>query len=412
MSAPAGGERLPLVDAGASGQNRGGGGHFGACTSRGVLLGIALSYGSLDVAMRVIFVGSPAPSTTSVAVCKAAFGTLLFVPALVAQRRGGGGGGGGGASDEVEGLFSIAVKLAFFNTASQELVYAGLARTSAAKAAFLLQLSVVFTPVFERVFLKRRQGRGVWVGVALAVAGVGLLSLPTGEQNASAAAAAEAQAAALGDGLVVVGAALWGWYLCLTSAVPADADATTVQAAKNLACFGFYVLFWLCAAAAEHLRPRDVARGWGSPTPWLLVVYCAAIPGALADVLQQKAQAAIRASEASLLLASEPLWAAVLALPALGEKMGETAVAGGALVFLGAVVSSGACPACPAGRLRVPSVAQIQTFLSTPDLRRVQIQEEGISLEARASDSFNLIESPTTSPSPLIAFPALLAKKA
>ena len=63
----------------------------------------------------------------------------------------------------------------------------------------------------------------------------------------------------------------------------------------------------------------------------------------------------------------------------------------------------------PTRRASMPSLSR--SSLSTPDLRRVQIQEEGISLEARASDSFNLIESPTTSPSPLIAFPAL-AKKA
>jgi hypothetical protein len=127
------------------------------------------------------------------------------------------------------------------------------------------------------------------------------------------------------------------------------------------------------------------------------------VPGALADVFQQKAQAAIRASEASLLLASEPLWAAVLGLALLGEDMSSAAVAGGGLIFLGAVVASGAVGPCPAGRMRVPSMSTISTYLSTPDFRRAMIQQEGVQLEARARDSFSLIEDPpSTSPSPLI----------
>ena len=81
------------------------------------------------------------------------------------------------------------------------------------------------------------------------------------------------------------------------------------------------------------------------------------LSGALADVFQQTAQAAIRASEASLLLASEPLWAAVLGLALLGEDMSSAAVAGGGLIFLGAVVASGAVGPCPAGRMRVPSMS-------------------------------------------------------
>ena len=380
-------ERQPLVEEKAQG--------IAPCASRFILMGVALSYGSLDVAMRLIFTLAASPSTTSVAVCKAAVGTLLFVPAILAQR------GGGGAAPP--GLWPMAAKLAFFNTASQELVYAGIARTSAAKAAFLLQLSVIFTPVFERVFLRRAQGRGVWVGAAVALCGVALLSAPTGSPATSAAAVAAARSAAVGDGLVVVGAALWGWYLCLTSAVPGDADATQVQAVKNLCCFGFYVFFWGAAAAAQRVPPADALVGWDAALPWALVVYCAAVPGALADVFQQRAQAAIRASEASLLLASEPLWAAVLGLALLGEDMSSAAVAGGGLIFLGAVVASGAVGPCPAGRMRVPSMSTISTYLSTPDFRRAMIHQEGVQLEARARDSFHLIEDPpSTSPSPLI----------
>jgi len=333
-------------------------GGFSTVASRIVLLWVACIYGSMDVTMRIIFTLRHPPSSTSVGLVKAVLCTLLFAPALLVRwarkrRR-----PAAAAAAAPPPLWPVACRLAFFNAFSQELVLAGIARTSAAKAAFLLQLSVIWTPIFERLILKRRQGTGVWIGAAIALGGVAALAVPGGGAAQSAAAAADARAAAVGDGLVVLGAATWGWYLCLMSAVPRELDATSVQAAKNLAASGVYLAFWAASSCLQREDAADVFAGWGSPAPWLLVFYCASIPGALADVLQQRAQAAIRASEACMILASEPLWAAVLSLPLLGEELAPVALAGGGLVLLGAVVSSGAVPCLPpAGRLRVPSVA-------------------------------------------------------
>ncbi|CAH0375604.1 unnamed protein product, partial [Pelagomonas calceolata] len=114
-----------------------------------------------------------------------------------------------------------------------------------------------------------------------------------------------------GDLLVVAAATAWAAYIVLTAAIPPDAGALEVQARKNLACAGFYGICWASSASVE-------ASGAWTPRALLVVAYCALVPGALADVLQQGAQAAIHAP-ARQSPSHRPIWAALLAAPVLGE---------------------------------------------------------------------------------------------
>ena len=141
-----------------------------------------------------------------------------------------------------------------------------------------------------------------------------------------------------GDLLVVAAATAWAAYIVLTAAIPPDAGALEVQARKNLACAGFYGMCWASSASVE-------ASGAWTPLALLVVAYCALVPGALADVFQQRAQAAIHAAEASIVLSSEPIWAALLAAPVLGEGLTARVGGGGALIFAGAALAaSGSSP--------------------------------------------------------------------
>ena len=104
----------------------------------------------------------------------------------------------------------------------------------------------------------------------------------------------------------------------------------------------FYGICWASSASVE------VSGAW-TPRALLVVAYCALVPGALADVLQQRAQAAIHAAEASIVLSSEPIWAALLAAPVLGEGLTARVGGGGALIFAGAALAaSGSSPGAEA----------------------------------------------------------------
>ncbi len=100
----------------------------------------------------------------------------------------------------------------------------------------------------------------------------------------------------------------------------------------------FYGACWASSASVE------VSGAW-TPLALLVVAYCALVPGALADVFQQRAQSAIHAAEASIVLSSEPIWAALLAAPVLGEGLTARVGGGGALIFAGAALAaSGSSP--------------------------------------------------------------------
>ena len=81
---------------------------------------------------------------------------------------------------------------------------------------------------------------------------------------------------------------------------------------------------------------------------WACLAFSAVGPGAVGDVLQSQAQDKVDASQANVLLSSEPLFAALLAMVLLGERMSGTTVAGGGLIIVASLVASGVM--LPAGK--------------------------------------------------------------
>ena len=304
-------ERLPLV-VGVSEEEE----LEGAWWARATLLVIGFLFGSLDVTMKLVLELKPvAPSPASACLVHAVLGTLAFVPTLSSSK------------SESSSKGWTATKLAFWTAASGALLYEGMKRTSVSRAALLMQLSVMATPVLERIALKRRQPLRIWVGAGLALVGVSFLA--SGGETTVASVA--------GDTMVLLGAILWAWYLVCMAALPIDNDANLLQATKWLVSTFFFAIW----ALLQHFCfGATLLEGWQRPAAWGLTVYAAIVPGALADVLQQKAQTKVRASEASLLLASEPLWAALLAAP-FGEDHGPDVFFGGFFILGAIALSSG-----------------------------------------------------------------------
>mmetsp|Transcript_40487 Transcript_40487/g.59477 ORF Transcript_40487/g.59477 Transcript_40487/m.59477 type:complete len:154 (-) Transcript_40487:537-998(-) len=70
-----------------------------------------------------------------------------------------------------------------------------------------------------------------------------------------------------------------------------------------------------------------------------LLLFSAIGPGALADLLQQKGQKEVSATEANVLLSAEPVFTAVCARVLLGETTSATENFGGGLILLGALLA-------------------------------------------------------------------------
>jgi drug/metabolite transporter (DMT)-like permease len=179
--------------------------------ARATLLAVALSYGSQDVALRLVLTLTAAPSPPAVALVKALIQAAAFAPPYFLSQR------EGNAPP-----WSVSLGLAAALVASNEFLLEGIKRTSAAKAAFLLQLSVVFTPILEYFVLRRRQGARVWLGALCACVGCAFL---TSSPDDSFVIIQQRT----GDLLVVAAATAWAAYIVLTAAIPPDAGALEVQ---------------------------------------------------------------------------------------------------------------------------------------------------------------------------------------
>ena len=207
--------------------------------ARATLLAVALSYGSQDVALRLVLTLTAAPSPPAVALVKALIQAAAFAPPYFLSQR-----------DGAAPPWSVSLGLAAALVASNEFLLEGIKRTSAAKAAFLLQLSVVFTPILEYFVLRRRQGARVWLGALCACVGCAFL---TSSSDDSFVIIQQRT----GDLLVVAAATSWAAYIVLTAAIPPDAGALEVQARKNLACAGLSTLSGNQISGAPRHR-RDV----------------------------------------------------------------------------------------------------------------------------------------------------------
>ena len=70
-----------------------------------------------------------------------------------------------------------------------------------------------------------------------------------------------------------------------------------------------------------------------------LLIFTAVVPGYFADVCQAKGQESVDASESQVLLAGEPLFAAVMGAVLLGESLGTFGYVGGAGLVAGAILA-------------------------------------------------------------------------
>ena len=202
--------------------------------------------------------------------------------------------------------------------------------TTAAKGALLAALQVVVVPAVVVLFpaLRPKEGKQPtmkdWVCAGAALAGVALLEL----QGLTAPVASDAVAALQP---VFFGIS----YLRIAEAgrrYPSDDDALAMAAAQVVA---------VAAVASIWLLGAEGADGFGhvlalsdQPQTLAVLAWTALASTALTILLQTYALARVPAATASLVVSSEPLWAALLAAVLLGEtNYGAADVAGGALIL-------------------------------------------------------------------------------
>lgn len=213
----------------------------------------------------------------------------------------------------------------------------GQAETTASKAGFLTGLAVVLTP-FVAVFRTRRLPSAEnGIGVALASAGFFLLTFP-----------AAGGPIGRGDLFVFACGVVFAFYGVELAERGGRHDAlwlTAIQLAVTAAVSGLLSLALrlpaLAALPAAALETRPIA--WRGSFP-VSVLYLGSVCTVLAFLGWTWAQGRMSAVHGAIILALEPVFAALFAAWLLGEKLGRRGAIGAAFVLLGILVSEVGLP--------------------------------------------------------------------
>jgi drug/metabolite transporter (DMT)-like permease len=208
----------------------------------------------------------------------------------------------------------------------------GQADTTASKAAFLTGLAVVLTPFVALIRTRRLPTAENAVGITLASIGFFLLTFPSGGGPMSR-----------GDPLVLGCGVVFAFYGVELAERGGRHDAvwlTLIQLAFVAAAGGVFAM----ASRIPALAGLRAATLEARPILWTTaflesVVYLGSAGTVVAFLGWTWAQGRMSAVHGAIILALEPVFAALFAAEFLHERLGPRGIAGGALVLAGIVVS-------------------------------------------------------------------------
>ncbi|WP_031080207.1 DMT family transporter [Streptomyces sp. NRRL S-118] len=199
----------------------------------------------------------------------------------------------------------------------------GVVHTSATNAGLIISLTMILTPLAEAALTRTRPPAAFLAAAGLSVAGVVLLTQGGGFTAPST-----------GDVLMLLAAVARTVHVLamsrLTSVRGADSlSLTTVQLGGAVMVFAV-----LAAAPGTGPSPWTVAVGFGA-REWAGLLFLAVFCTLFAFFVQMWAVRRTSPSRVSLLLGTEPLWAAAAGIAIGHEHLAAASLAGAALVLAG-----------------------------------------------------------------------------
>jgi drug/metabolite transporter (DMT)-like permease len=199
----------------------------------------------------------------------------------------------------------------------------GVSLTTASNAAFLISLCVAFTPLCEWWLLKEKPSISTFAAATVSLLGAGLLAFQHGSHGS---------VLAWGDLLMVVAAFLRGVMVCLTRrhGMRHGLPALTMTAVQmGVMTLGSALLMLVVQGPVWTSLPVSL-RFWSAMA--FLVLLCTL----LAFFAQNYAASRTSPSRVALLMGSEPLWGALIAVIWLGDRLTLRGWIGGLLIVASA----------------------------------------------------------------------------
>lgn len=222
------------------------------------------------------------------------------------------------------GLARAGVCVGFFLWAGFVLQTAGLLFTTPAKSAFITSMYVVFVPLFQVVFFRRRLSAGIGIGAGAAFLGLYFLTMPAGQLSFG-----------IGDLLTLGCAVAFAGHIISVGRFAPKFSAGALAVWQVGACMVFS-FFAVPAAHFLGLEPLRLTVNWRVVVALLIT---GALGTALAFFIQTWAQRFTTSAHTAILFSLEPVFAALASYVVVGEILTPRGWLGAALILAGILLA-------------------------------------------------------------------------
>ena len=314
-----------------------------AVPSRGIALPSWQAVGALNIATLIWgsqhavikdIVESASPSTTNAArFTIAAVCALPFLPG--APWRTGRTDDGDDASSNVAATWSAGAELGCWSFLGFALQAIGLQYTTASRSAFLLYLNVKLVPLLALILYGRQSPLSTWVSALLALCGTALLAYDGSPPN-------------LGDAWSVAAALASACFILRLEEAGRDGGNTSPEELNAATLISSAVLCNIWAAAETsgllaadgmhaHRAASEVMSELSAQA--LPLLYLGIVTTFVAQWLQALGQSRVKANDAAVIYALDPVYAAGFSYLLLGETLGQQGLIGAGVVFAAVLLS-------------------------------------------------------------------------
>ena len=195
----------------------------------------------------------------------------------------------------------------------------GLIESTAGKGAFICTLQIVWVALWKG-YENQKFAAKTWVAVALAIAGTALLELQG------------SQAPVWGDAWLMLQPIGFGsGYVLLERVIRKFPNQARAITAVKLGSVGILCSLWATAVGHTWEEVKDVVS---QPVALQALSYTGIVTTAATIWLQSVAFKRVSADDASIIIATEPVWAASVAYLGMGETMSSMDMSGAALILM------------------------------------------------------------------------------
>ncbi|RSN09484.1 hypothetical protein DMB42_19520 [Nonomuraea sp. WAC 01424] len=186
-----------------------------------------------------------------------------------------------------------------------------------AVSGFAVGCSVLITPVMALVMFRSRAPRRVWAGVVLAMAGMTVFTLLRGIEDH--------EVSLLALGVTLSAAALYSGHTLMLAQLSGTGERFPAYALTVIQLFTIGVLTGVFALRGGITLPSSLPD-------WVILAHLAVVSCALGFLARSYGQKHVPAVPSAIMMSSQPIWVAAIAVIWFNEQVGWSMVTGGGLM--------------------------------------------------------------------------------